>query len=222
MSSVTPLLASVCVAIREPILAKYIYNYLKEKKGYSFLDTAHHVSDVLKFKNSHKNITLYFDIHLNGIKDIDHAVSITQQVSANQTIVLCYENDIPLIEPLIKLNYSGYILKTSEDYALNNAIKKYRNNRTHTDHLITKFYQQKNALSKQITGPSGKAILTEKEFEIVKLLFDDLKPSQICKRLNVSINTFKTHRKNLSVKIHRIGFHNIKTYLSKQRDMGLE
>lgn len=175
--------------------------------------------DVYKSEKN-TNITLYFDIHLNGVNNIYEAATITQQVAANKTIVLCNDLDIPVIEPLIKLNYIGYILKTAEPYQLNYAIKKYRNDEPHIDHEIDNYYKDKGAISKEIQGPSGKVTLTDKELEIILLLAQDFTPKIICKKLIMKMNTYKTHRTHICEKIHTAGFRNMDSFITHLRNIG--
>ncbi|MBI1222289.1 MAG: hypothetical protein GC180_06760 [Bacteroidetes bacterium] len=45
-----------------------------------------------------------------------------------------------------------------------------------------------------------KTVLTKREEEIIKLIAQELTSSQIAKKLDISVHTVETHRKNLLVK----------------------
>jgi DNA-binding CsgD family transcriptional regulator len=45
--------------------------------------------------------------------------------------------------------------------------------------------------------PATKAVLTKREIEIIKLMFDDYNTNEIASELSISAKTVDTHRKNM-------------------------
>ena len=95
-----------------------------------------------------------------------------------------------------------------EGEAMRLLIEKQFRNRDHPlrdymDKLLAAFKRPATAPKPVIIYQKSDIIesLSERELEVLKLLRSDLSGPEIAQRLSVSINTFRTHTKNIFIKL---------------------
>jgi len=117
---------------------------------------------------------------------------------------------VQMLSDALALAKPGDYIRTfvDEGEAMRLLIEKLSRSRNHplsgyTDKLLAAFIQPAVVSKSAIIRQKSAMIepLSERELEVLKLLRSDLSGPEIALQLNVSINTFRTHTKNIFIKL---------------------
>lgn len=108
-------------------------------------------------------------------------------------IVLSMHDENYMINKLLKLNVAGIMPKSSNEEEFKSAISKIAIGGIYIHPAIVKGLNSGNCDAEYVT-------LTRKEIELVNYIYQGYTTKEIADRLNKSINTIETHRRNMFVK----------------------
>ena len=145
------------------------------------------------------NIIL-LDISLPDIDGLELCSQIRKTNKQTKIIGLTSTNEAGIITQLLANGGNGYLLKNMEREELITAIDEVLNGRIFlskaaNQKILEQFHSLKDALK-------NKPVLTRREKEILKLLYEGLTGPQIAEKLFLSPLTVETHRKNLMQKLN--------------------
>ena len=138
------------------------------------------------------------------VKDIEYLQIISICKSGKEALEFLVDatstNEAGIITQLLANGGNGYLLKNMEREELINAIDEVMNGRIFlskaaNQKILEQFHSLKDALK-------NKPVLTRREKEILKLLYEGLTGPQIAEKLFLSPLTVETHRKNLMQKLN--------------------
>lgn len=113
-------------------------------------------------------------------------------------LALTMHNDENRIRKLKEVGVDGYILKEDSHEELVTAIRALRKGDDYFGTEVMKTIMQSiNNKSKDVASP-----LTARELEVLKLIGKALSGPEIASRLNISVNTVETHRRNILIKLN--------------------
>jgi DNA-binding NarL/FixJ family response regulator len=140
------------------------------------------------------------DIHLPGISGIECVRRLTKQDPDFQIVMLTvYEDDEGIFKSLAA-GAQGYILKKTPPVKLLEAISEVYNGGSPMSSQIARrvvdFFQTKEVATKQTEK------LTEREQEILSFLSKGYRYKEIADVLCISIETVRTHIRNIYEKLH--------------------
>jgi len=153
-----------------------------------------------KFELLHPDIVI-MDISMPEISGIEATKLIIGEHPAAKIIALTQHDDIEYILEFLKVGGLGYILKTANKNELIEAITSVNNGSRYISSSVSKIMVD-GLISSNKRDDSEKEIpLTKREIEIIKLISDDLTNNEIADKLNISLRTVETHRRNLMQKL---------------------
>ena len=138
------------------------------------------------------------DVNIQGVNGIDLGKTIIRDYSALRVLMLTMYNQPKLIDEARRAGLHGYLLKDATTAELLDGIRSVLAGQTYFDPGFI-----------QVTGtedPFGddfarRLNLTFREIEIISLIREGLNNERIAARIHLSIETVKTHRKNIHFKL---------------------
>jgi DNA-binding NarL/FixJ family response regulator len=137
------------------------------------------------------------DISMPKLDGIAAARLIKEKKPQTRIIILTSYNDRQIIEEMLEIGVSGYLLKNSTKQELADAIRKvYSGGLYFSDEVHRTLMQNYIRLNRGHLQPKD-IQLTQRELEILQLLAREYTNDKIAAELNISYRTVETHRKNL-------------------------
>lgn len=142
---------------------------------------------------------LLMDIALNGMSGIEGAAEIKLKFSSIQILMLTVYEDSEKIFSSLRAGASGYLLKKSPLEKIAEAVKEvHAGGAPMTPVIARKVLDYFGSPLKKTKDYN----LTKRENEILRLLVKGFSYKMICKELFISIDTVRTHIKNIYEKLH--------------------
>lgn len=182
----------VLIVEDEPAIAKYIENSLKDVK-YQVVDTAFDYDDAILGLDNHRPDVVFLDINLEGDKDgIDLANLINEKYGIPFLFITSYSNTrtierVKLTQPI------GYLLKPFTEEELRSTLEI----------ALFRFENQNKAKLPQLEILNRKlpAPISSKEYDMLIGLYEGYSNKELAEEHFVSVNTIKTHLRNLYSKL---------------------
>ncbi len=142
------------------------------------------------------------DISMHDLNGIESTRQIITQFPSVKVIALSMHSEKRFVIEMLKGGASGYLLKDCDPMELIDAIRTVMLNQIYLTHSITDIVVKKY-IQQQLPNASSTSysILTAKEREVLQLLAEGKTTKQIALRLNVSVKTIGTHRRNIMDKL---------------------
>ncbi len=119
-----------------------------------------------------------------------------------KVIIISMHEEKGLVKKLTEAGAKGFLFKNSEKDELIWAIKKvYQGSNYFTSKLTLDLINQHKSPFQNDSLDTKKALLTEREIEILKLIAEGLSNKEIGEKLYISHRTVDTHRTNLMKKL---------------------
>ena len=135
------------------------------------------------------------DINLHGANGIDLGKAILADYPAIRILVITMYDQSKLVADVQQGGLHGYLLKNASTPDLLRAIRIVMAGQVHFNPAVTTSApQDPSTLAQRLN-------LTFREIDVIKLITEGLSNDQIAKRLHLSIDTVKTHRKNIHFKL---------------------
>lgn len=128
-------------------------------------------------------------------------VTLTREIITNhqgvRVLALSMSNESEHIADILEAGASGYILKNTGKEELVKAIRKVSAGELYfSDEVSAQMMRAMSARTKK-KEVAHEVRLTEREYEIIKLITQELSNAQIADKLFISERTVETHRKNI-------------------------
>lgn len=178
----------------EPVIAENISMYL-DNNDFEVSGIAYDGAEANEQLRNNTPDAAILDVNLESEEDgIDIAAKINQHYHLPFLFLTSY-SDKDTLQRAKKVNPSGYIVKPFNERTLLASLEIAISN--HASGINEKL----PALSIEKINKQLLSHLTEREFEIVCLVYDGITTNQIAERIFVSVNTVKTHLKNIYLKL---------------------
>lgn len=170
---------------------------LKDVPQIEIVSTASNGEEVLLKMSSYYVDILLMDIQMPLLDGYETAKIITQKYPDTKIITLSMHSERVYIEKMYAAGVSGYLLKSSGKEDIVAAIEKvFQGGKYFSDEVTAAILNKDN----NIKG-SKASELTKREKEIVAHIAAGLSNPEIAKKLFLSNDTVKTHRKNIMRKL---------------------
>lgn len=178
----------------EPVIAENISLYL-DNNDFEVSAIAYDSTDAIEQLKSNTPDAVILDVNLESEKDgIDIATFINDTVHIPFLFLTSYA-DKGTLERAKTVKPGGYIVKPFNERTLLASLEIAISNHTsEQNHDLPKLNFEK--INRHLLSP-----FSEREFEVVQLVYDGMTNTQIAEKLFVSINTVKTHLKNIHIKL---------------------
>lgn len=140
------------------------------------------------------------DISMPGLDGIATARIIKQRKPGIHIIMLTTYTDKEIVEELIDIGISGYMLKNCTKKQLLEAFEKVCCGGLYFSPEVETVLMQEQSRLKKDRSQSPKIVITNRELEILDLLSKEYTNEKIADALSISYRTVETHRKNLMQK----------------------
>lgn len=178
----------------EPVIAENISVYL-DNNDFEVSAIAYDSHDALQQLKTNTPDAVILDINLGSEQDgIDIAAHINLQYQLPFLFLTSY-SDKNTLERAKEVKPSGYIVKPFNERTLLASLEIAISNHTsEKNHDLPKLAMEK--INRYLLAP-----LSDREFEIAQLVYDGLTNTQIAEKAFISVNTIKTHLKNIHLKL---------------------
>ena len=139
----------------------------------------------------HRPDFVILDISMPGMGGVEAAQLIRQRVPDTNIIAISMHDDYHHVEQMFEAGAKGYILKNEAFGKLITAVEMICNGKSFISAEI----------EKTGSGTPSLKILSLREREVLQLLADGHKTSQIAKQLDIRIKTVETYRSRLMLKL---------------------
>ncbi len=137
------------------------------------------------------------DLHLPGLSGFDVTERIVRGDYGSRVIIVSVLEDGPLPKRLLEAGASGYVGKGGDAAELLRAVRDVSRGKRYLGSNVA----HNLALSSMIEEASPFDDLSASELEVVMMLVQGLRQSEIAKRLNLSPKTVSTHKTRLLEKV---------------------
>ena len=145
------------------------------------------------------------DIWMPRLSGIDATRRIEKRGLDTKVVVLSMHESRNYVEEVLRAGAAGYVVKNAETSDLLAAIDAVREGSSYLSPSITQ--QVVDVIARPgDSAPTGIAVLTDREREVLHLIAEGLSSKEIAVQLGVSLKTVDSHRSNLMEKldIHKV------------------
>lgn len=184
----------VLIVEDEPVIAENVSPYL-DNHDFEVSAIAYDSDEAFEQLKTNTPDAVILDINLESEKDgIDIAQHINQQYQLPFLFLTSY-SDKNTLDRAKNVKPSGYIVKPFNERTLLASLEiAISNHATEKNHDLPKLSIEK--MNRHLLSP-----LSDREFEIVQLVYDGMRNTQIAEKIFVTVNTVKTHLKNIYLKL---------------------
>lgn len=176
-----------------------IETMLKTSSEITVVATYRNCKETLEGINKDLPDVLLLDINLPDGSGIEFCKTLHKEHPDIHIIALTNFNETAFVKNIIRNGAKGYLLKNTDKFELESAIKKVNRGEQYLQKSI-----QKKLLDESLGITSPKAFipkLTRREQEVLKLIVDELTTQEIAEKLFISTKTVETHRSHLIQKL---------------------
>jgi DNA-binding NarL/FixJ family response regulator len=156
---------------------------------------------------------ILMDVDMYDINGIEATRRILSDLPNTSIIALSGHDDRDFVEQMFKAGAVGYILKNSKLEEVVAAIQTVSDHKNYISPSIAR-----TLIDAYIRQPSKQQLITEREKQILQLLYHGKRMKEIAFELNISVKTAYTHRQNL---MHKLGADTIVALFRIGRTKGL-
>jgi len=156
-------------------------------------------------KKLHPHVVL-MDIKMPDLNGIEATRQILSELPDVKIIALSMYPDQRFVMNMLKSGARGYLLKDSAFEELAQAIRLVMANKTYLCPLVTEVVVKDLVTLNPSSTQTALVVLTSREREVLRLLAEGKRTSQIAQLLEISVKTVDTHRQQI---IHKLGIRSL-------------
>jgi len=142
---------------------------------------------------------MVLDISLPEVDGIEVARSLKGRLPALKLLALSVHTERPVVQQMLKAGADGYVVKTSALEELVHAIRAVAQGKVYLSPEVAR-----DALAPQAAAQPG--MLGSRERQVLALLADGKRSSEIGERLHIATATVEAHRRNI---MRKLGLHSV-------------
>jgi len=175
---------------------------LLERRGIIVSAIAKNGREAIELAILHQPDLVIMDISMPDLNGVEATAAIRREVPHIRIIGLSMHSGKNIIDKMFSSGASGYILKESAFEELYDAIQEVLKGNFYLTPSIARMYVnfKENTCPPLEEIPTSKG-LSKKEREVLQLVAEGLKTRDIAQRLNLSIKTVESHRRNMMKKL---------------------
>ena len=154
------------------------------------------------FSNNQADV-LILDINMPEMDGIDVLRTFKQRGIKVKTIILSSLTDPKIVQEMIALGANGFLDKSCAYEHIIDAVKAvHKGLQYFSDDIKTSLFNlYVNESKEEEENSEVDEFLTEREIEVLKLITKEKNSSEIAEKLNISVKTVETYRRNLYKKL---------------------
>ncbi|MFZ1259604.1 MAG: response regulator transcription factor [Chitinophagaceae bacterium] len=183
-----------------PLVGDGIAMMLREVETLTITEVCKTGKDAMESLSKSTPDIILLDISLPDIDGLELCSLIRKKNKHSKIIGLTSTNEAGIITQLLAKGANGYLLKNMERSELLMAIDEVLNGKIFLSKAANqKILEQFNSVNDAVKNTP---LLTRREKEVLKLLYEGLTGPQIAEKLFLSHYTIESHRKNLMQKLN--------------------
>ena len=203
IDQVNPALVKVLLVDDHPLLRMGLKEVLEESGIITVCGEASNANEAMTLINKDQPDVVVSDITIDGhVNGIDLVKSIRERFPEIISIILSMHHEAFYIERSIKAGARGYVTKNEAPLKLIDAIKSAMNGELYLNGDVSK--QILDSMLQRNVKPSAVSTdnLSDREFEIFQMIGTGYSIKEIAKKLNLSIYTIESHKRNIKTKLN--------------------
>lgn len=176
---------------------------LKKSKQFKIIGEACNGVEALDFlkKDASKTHVMLLDITMPELDGFEVAKVAKKKYPNLKILALTMHNEESYITKMIDVGVHGYVLKDSNLDDLSSAIKTVLEGKPYYSSDVSAVMISSLMNKDKQKDNNSIENLTDREMEIIKLISEGYKSSEIAEKLELSIRTIEVHRRNLMKKL---------------------
>jgi DNA-binding NarL/FixJ family response regulator len=149
---------------------------------------------------------IVMDVEMPDLNGIEATMQILTEFPQVKVIALSMYSDRRFVTNMLKAGACGYLLKDCAFEELSGAIRLAMSNRIYLSPGVADVVVKDYASHTPAPSQSVFAVLTTREREVLQLLSEGKRTTQIAELLHISIKTVETHRQQI---MHKLGMRSV-------------
>jgi two-component system, NarL family, response regulator NreC len=149
---------------------------------------------------------IVMDVEMPDLNGIEATMQILAELPQIKVIALSMYSDRRFVTNMLKAGACGYLLKDCAFEELVQAIRLAMSNRIYLSPGIADVVVKDYVNHTPAPTPSVFSVLTAREREVLQLLSEGRRTTQIAEQLHISIKTVETHRQQI---MHKLGMRSV-------------
>ncbi|MEQ8546822.1 MAG: response regulator transcription factor [Cyclobacteriaceae bacterium] len=178
------------------IIRNILADFLRKKLDAEVIEGDNGIEGV-NLSKDHAFDLIVTDIHMPQMDGIEMVQKIRESNTEVKIIALSMMDDSVSIKKMLKAGTSAYVLKEGDTYELLKAINLVMSGEKYYSHGVTEVIMTSLSNSRR---DFKKADLTNRELEVLELLFKEKSNAEIAEKLFISLRTVETHKHNIMEK----------------------
>ncbi len=196
---------TIVLADDHRIVREGIRKLLETREDFEVVGEASDGEEAVRLVLEKRPDVAVMDIWMPRLSGIDATRRIGKKGLNTKVLVLSMHESRSYVEEVLRSGAAGYIVKNAAASDLLDAIDAVRKGSSYLSPSITQ--QVVDAIARPgDVEPSGVAVLTDREREVLQLIAEGLSSKEIGAMLDISLKTVDSHRSNLMEKldIHKV------------------
>jgi DNA-binding NarL/FixJ family response regulator len=185
-----------------PVVRDGLTTIINHEQDLNVCGQADDAPEALKAIDELKPDVVVVDISLKSSNGIELTKSINARHINLFVIVLSLHDESVYAERSLLAGAKAYLMKDAASESIIKAIRTVLSGEIYVSDKISKKFLHKIASDKAGTSKTLIEKLSNREFEIFRMIGDGLKASQIAKQLHLSIKTIETYRSRIKEKLN--------------------
>lgn len=187
------------IADDHAIVRQGLVSLLQGEEEIRVLDQAGTGREALALVRKHRPDLALLDVTMPDMNGLEAARQIKEELPDVEILILTMHDEEAFFFEALQAGASGYVLKGAHSDELLHAIRVIREGGVHISPdmagELVRDYMERHP------DPAVGDLLTPREREVLTLIAKGFTNSEIAEKLNLSINTIKTHRSNIYDKL---------------------
>ncbi len=185
-----------------PIVRQGLKQIIEIEKDFIVCGEAGNANDAIKLAGELLPDLMVVDISLDGdINGIELVKALKDRFPKIHTLVLSMHNEALYAERAIRAGARGYIIKKEATKNIVDILRKIMNGEIFLSESVSGKIIGKLLHGSSDTVGSSIGSLTDREFEVFQLIGNGFTTREISEKLNLSINTVESHKRNIKEKL---------------------
>lgn len=206
----------IAIADDHPLVINGLRFILNNSADMTIIGTYGNGKELLKGLLTNLPDVLLLDIHMPGQTGEELAEAISEMYPSVKMLALTNLDNVYYIKSMLRKGVYGYLLKTSREHILLDAIRTVNEGRQYLEATLKEKVLQDDLQAKKMM--SANPILSWREKEVLQHISCNLTSQQIAEKLFISKRTVDSHRLSLLTKL---GVKNVAALVKKGIQLGL-
>ena len=185
-----------------PVVRDGLTTIINHEKDLNVCGEADDAHEAMKAVTELKPNVVIVDISLKSSDGIELTKNIKAGNSKLPVIVLSVHDESVYAERALLAGAKAYLMKDAVSENIVKAIRTVLSNEIYVSNTISKEFLHKIARNKEGTTKTPIENLSDREFEVFRLIGEGFKASQIAMQLHLSIKTIETYRSRIKEKLN--------------------